>query len=107
MIHTIQFALLIMFLLVGGAADAADDTAPASAALRGDGHVALIRHAPAPGPVGDPFDYKLDDCTTQRNLKRTRPREGAGSRRTLPHAAGEDRQGRQLPVVAAPGRPPN
>jgi len=68
MVHTIPFALLIAFMLVGGAADAADDTAPVWAALRGDGHVALIRHAPAPGPVGDPLDYKLDDCTTQRNL---------------------------------------
>jgi len=33
---------------------------------RGDGHVALIRHASAPGVVGDPVDYKLDDCATQR-----------------------------------------
>jgi Histidine phosphatase superfamily (branch 1) len=51
-----------------GTSDAAEDTALAWAALRGDGHVALIRHAPAPGPVGDPSDYKLDDCATQRNL---------------------------------------
>lgn len=36
-------------------------------ALRGDGYVALIRHASAPG-VGDPAGYRLDDCTTQRNL---------------------------------------
>jgi phosphohistidine phosphatase SixA len=68
MAHTVQFALVIAFILVGRGADAADDTAPAWAALRGDGHVALIRHAPAPGPAGDPLDYKLDDCTTQRNL---------------------------------------
>jgi phosphohistidine phosphatase SixA len=68
MVHTIQFALLIAFMLVGGTSDAAEDTALAWAALRGDGHVALIRHAPAPGPVGDPSDYKLDDCATQRNL---------------------------------------
>ena len=34
----------------------------------GDGHVALIRHAAAPGPAGDPADYKLGDCATQRNL---------------------------------------
>ena len=64
----IRFALLIAFMLVGATADAAEDTALAWAALRGDGHVALIRHAPAPGAVGDPSDYKLDDCTTQRNL---------------------------------------
>jgi phosphohistidine phosphatase SixA len=37
-------------------------------ALRGDGHVALMRHADAPGAVGDPPDFRLDDCTTQRNL---------------------------------------
>ncbi|SEO50527.1 Histidine phosphatase superfamily (branch 1) [Rhodospirillales bacterium URHD0017] len=36
-------------------------------ALRGAGHVALIRHASAPG-VLDPPDFKLDDCSTQRNL---------------------------------------
>jgi len=64
----IQFALLIAFILAGGTADAAEDTALAWAALRGDGNIALIRHAPAPGAVGDPSDYKLDDCTTQRNL---------------------------------------
>ena len=67
MAHTIQFALLIAFVLAGGTADAADDTALAWAALRGDRHVALIRHAQAPG-AGDPADYKLDDCTSQRNL---------------------------------------
>ena len=49
MVHTIQLALLIAFLLVGGTSDAAEDTALAWAALRGDGHIALIRHAPAPG----------------------------------------------------------
>ena len=48
MAHTIQFALLNASVLAGGTADAADDTALAWAALRGDGHVALIRHAQAP-----------------------------------------------------------
>jgi phosphohistidine phosphatase SixA len=79
MVHTIQFALLIAFILVGGAAHAADDTAAAWAALRGDGHVALIRHAPAPGPAGDPSDYKLNDCTTQRSLSE----QGRAEARTL------------------------
>jgi hypothetical protein len=68
MVHAIKVALFVAFLLAGGAADAADDVASAWAALRGDGHVALIRHASAPGPAGDPADYKLDDCATQRNL---------------------------------------
>jgi phosphohistidine phosphatase SixA len=67
MVRAIQSVLFIALVLAGGTVDAADDTA-AWAALRGDGHVALIRHASAPGPAGDPADYKLDDCTTQRNL---------------------------------------
>ena len=54
MVHAIQFALFITFMLVGGAANAADDNASAWTALRADGHVALIRHASAPGPAGDP-----------------------------------------------------
>ena len=37
------------------------------AALRGGGHVALMRHAPAPG-TGDPAGFRLGDCSTQRNL---------------------------------------
>ena len=36
-------------------------------ALRAGGHVALIRHAAAPG-TGDPPNFTLDDCATQRNL---------------------------------------
>jgi len=36
--------------------------------LRGDGHVALIRHSVAPGGAGDPAGFRLDDCKTQRNL---------------------------------------
>ena len=67
MVHAIWSALFMVLMLAGGSADAADDTAT-WAALRGDGHVALIRHASAPGPAGDPADYKLDDCATQRNL---------------------------------------
>ena len=35
--------------------------------LRAGGHVALIRHALAPG-TGDPANFTLGDCGTQRNL---------------------------------------
>lgn len=51
-------------------------TAPARAdealwpALAEGGHVALMRHAEAPG-TGDPQDFRLDDCSTQRNLDQT------------------------------------
>lgn len=36
-------------------------------ALARPDHVLLMRHADAPG-VGDPAGYRLDDCSTQRNL---------------------------------------
>ncbi len=46
------------------AADAADG---AWTKLRSGSHVALIRHALAPG-FGDPDTFKISDCATQRNL---------------------------------------
>lgn len=62
-------ALVLTFLflvgLVASAPALADDTL--WAALRGGGHVALMRHATAPG-VGDPAGFKVEDCATQRNL---------------------------------------
>lgn len=36
-------------------------------ALRMPGHFAMLRHALAPG-TGDPANFTLDDCSTQRNL---------------------------------------
>ncbi len=45
----------------------ADDTM-AWEALRRGGHVALMRHAEAPGGAGDPPGFRLDECSTQRNL---------------------------------------
>ncbi|MGL5001787.1 MAG: histidine phosphatase family protein [Casimicrobium sp.] len=37
-------------------------------ALRGGGHVLLLRHAQTVPGVGDPPEFKLNDCATQRNL---------------------------------------
>ncbi len=37
------------------------------AAIQAGGHIVLMRHALAPG-TGDPANFQLDDCTTQRNL---------------------------------------
>ncbi len=66
-------------LLKGGAAALAGaavvlSAVPAQAAdtlalteLARPGRVLMLRHANAPG-VGDPPDFKLKDCTTQRNL---------------------------------------
>ena len=46
----------------------ADDAANAWKALQAGGHVALMRHADAPGGFGDPPGFRVDDCATQRNL---------------------------------------
>jgi phosphohistidine phosphatase SixA len=44
-------------------------TRDAWAALLAGGHVALIRHGNAPpGYGGDPPGFRIDDCSTQRNL---------------------------------------
>ncbi|HKL25281.1 MAG TPA: histidine phosphatase family protein [Desulfuromonadales bacterium] len=44
--------------------------------LQQNGHVALLRHAIAPG-TGDPPEFTLRDCTTQRNLSATGRRQAA------------------------------
>jgi hypothetical protein len=67
MVRNKAIAFFIAFMLVTGSARAGD-AVQAWDALRGDGHVALIRHASAPGAPGDPAGFRLDDCKTQRNL---------------------------------------
>ncbi|MCM8737346.1 histidine phosphatase family protein [Azospirillum sp. A1-3] len=56
----------ILMTLSTAALLAAPMAAPA-AALETAGLVVLMRHAEAPG-TGDPPDFKLDDCATQRTL---------------------------------------
>lgn len=53
--------------LVSGSALAATQ-AELIEALRGGGHVLLLRHAQTDPGVGDPPNFKLNDCSTQRNL---------------------------------------
>jgi len=61
-------AILLAFaVLLAPSLAAAQDTASLWSALAGGGHVAMMRHALAPG-IGDPENFKVDDCTTQRNL---------------------------------------
>ena len=45
----------------------ADDPAVLSA-LREPGAIVLIRHAQTVSGIGDPAHFRLDDCSTQRNL---------------------------------------
>jgi phosphohistidine phosphatase SixA len=56
-------------LAIAVAAGASSAAPPADAwrALEQPGAIVLFRHATAPG-VGDPAEFKLSDCATQRNL---------------------------------------
>ncbi|MEE1657156.1 histidine phosphatase family protein [Microvirga sp. CF3062] len=58
-------------------------------ALRQGGTVALFRHARAPG-TGDPANFRLDDCSTQRNLSEEGRRQA--------QRIGDQFRTRQVPV---------
>lgn len=68
-----RFAIFAFLLGFGGMAEsaAADGAADAWRALWAGGHVALMRHADAPGGAGDPPGFRVEDCATQRNLSET------------------------------------
>ena len=66
-----RIALAILTALIGLLAAPFAATASESEAfalLRAGGHIALMRHADAPGGFGDPAGFKLEACETQRNL---------------------------------------
>lgn len=63
--RTLFFCLLFSLLAV---TPASANEAAAWAALRTGNAIALMRHADAPGGLGDPEGFKLEDCATQRNL---------------------------------------
>jgi phosphohistidine phosphatase SixA len=67
-----RFVIFALLLGFGSTAEVAgaDDAANAWKALRAGGHVALMRHADAPGGAGDPPGFRVDDCATQRNLSK-------------------------------------
>lgn len=57
----------IALLPVCATAAGTDEGSALLAALKQGDHVALMRHALAPG-TGDPENFRLGDCSTQRNL---------------------------------------
>jgi broad specificity phosphatase PhoE len=79
----IPLALLVAFVQPATASE------PAWKLLQDGGIVAIIRHARAPG-TGDPSNFKLEDCTTQRDLST----EGRAQARSI----GEQFRGRNIPV---------
>ena len=64
---TRSLAVLLISLLLNTVADARPSEAALWAAIRSGGHVVLMRHALAPGG-GDPSNWTLADCASQRNL---------------------------------------
>ncbi len=56
-----------VFLCLCSAGSFADTEAGLLALVKKGSHVALMRHAIAPG-TGDPQNFSIDDCATQRNL---------------------------------------
>ncbi|WP_245184627.1 histidine phosphatase family protein [Halomonas salinarum] len=62
--------LALLLLLIAGAGAQREALAQDNDAwerLASGGHIALMRHALAPG-TGDPAGFVIDDCATQRNL---------------------------------------
>lgn len=59
--------LLFILITIASTAIAASDEALLWEKLENGSHIAVMRHAIAPGN-GDPADFSLRDCDTQRNL---------------------------------------
>lgn len=67
--RSIVLALVLLALVAGPAAAERAATPDAVwAALAGGGHVALVRHARAPGRSPDPPGFRMEDCASQRGL---------------------------------------
>lgn len=64
--YLIGCTLLMLAVVSPGPVVAAEEST-LWAKLRAGGHIVLMRHALAPG-IGDPEEFTLDDCATQRNL---------------------------------------
>lgn len=79
---------LVIIMLMGWAAPAWSSD-EAWQALQQGGTVALFRHARAPG-TGDPANFRLDDCSTQRNLSEEGQRQS--------QRIGEQFRTRKVPV---------
>ena len=62
-----RFCLLLVSLVLAVPSSAVADEA-LWRLMRGGGQVILMRHAVTTPGVGDPTGFKLDDCSTQRNL---------------------------------------
>jgi phosphohistidine phosphatase SixA len=67
LLRCIGAALAVVLFFATASPGSAADEATLWEALRSGTHVALLRHAIAPG-TGDPANFALSNCGTQRNL---------------------------------------
>lgn len=72
----LRAALALLIVLGLGSAPTGASEDAAWRALRAGGVVAILRHAFAPG-TGDPPNFQLGDCSTQRNLSEAGRRQAA------------------------------
>src|SRR5258705_2880411 len=70
-----RLAVVIASLLIAAVSSANDHEGRGAASeqalwslLKGGGQLALLRHGSTDAGGGDPPDFQLDDCSTQRNL---------------------------------------
>jgi len=62
-----RVAVSVLVVCLGATPSLSAEKTDLWTALRSGNHLALIRHADAPG-TGDPPNFTLGDCSTQRNL---------------------------------------
>ncbi len=68
--NRIVLLLLPLLLTLIAVKESRSDDATIWDVLKSPDHFAIMRHALAPG-MGDPPDFRLNDCDTQRNLSNT------------------------------------
>lgn len=69
-VFAVLLSMMVTCTTVASAAGAAATVSPAEAArlLRQGGVALLLRHGQTVAGIGDPEGFRLDDCSTQRNL---------------------------------------
>jgi phosphohistidine phosphatase SixA len=63
-----RFLSFVVFAVCATAPQANASRSDLIAALKSGGHALLLRHAQTVPGIGDPPNFKLNDCSTQRNL---------------------------------------
>lgn len=67
---TVYVSVILAGSIILSAFNSLADTSEIIGRLKTGGHILMIRHAVAPGN-GDPTNFKIGDCSTQRNLDET------------------------------------